>query len=105
MGLFTVVIDELEDSLNAVLKQVDVAQQAKNEVSQLMGGIVGQSWQGDGAKAFESECTEFVIQKAEQIFGFTNEFNGGIKKTLDFLKELDEAPSNPIGAIGSIFGF
>ena len=105
MGLFSVVIDELEDALNGVLKQLDVAEQAKSVVESAVGALVGQSWQGEGADAFSSEVSEFVIQKAQEILGFTSEFTGGIKSTIDFLRDLDEMLSNPISAIGSIFGF
>lgn len=105
MGLFTVIIDELEDALNAVLKQVDVAEQAKNAVESAMDALVGQSWQGEGAEAFKAECSEYVVDKAAEILGFTSEYTKGINQTINFLRELDEALSNPIGAIGSIFGF
>jgi uncharacterized protein YukE len=105
MGLFSVIIDELEDALNSVLKQVDVAEQAKSIVESQLDALVGPMWQGDGADAFKAECSEFVIDKAMEILGFTGEYTKGIKNTLDFLRELDEALSNPIGAIGSIFGF
>jgi uncharacterized protein YukE len=105
MGLFSVVIDELEDALNDVLKQVDVAEQAKNVVEQALNALVGPSWQGEGADAFRQECSEFVIDKAQEILGFTGDFTKGIHQTIDFLRELDELLSNPIGAIGSIFGF
>ena len=105
MGIFSVVIDELESALNAVLKQVDVAQQAKNGIQQAMGALVGQTWQGDGARAFEKECAEEVIAVAESILGFSDEYTKGITNTINFLRQLDEALSNPIGAIGSIFGF
>jgi|SRR5688572_2236225 uncharacterized protein YukE len=105
MGLFTVIIDELEDALNSVLKQVDVAEQAKNAVESAVNALVGQSWQGEGAEAFSAEVSEFVIDKAVEILGFSSDFTKGVNQTLDFLRELDEALSNPIGAIGSIFGF
>jgi uncharacterized protein YukE len=105
MGLFSVIIDELEDALNSVLKQVDVAEQAKNAVSSAVNALVGSSWQGEGAEAFSQEVSEFVIDKAQEILGFSSDFTKGVHQTLDFLRELDEALSNPIGAIGSIFGF
>jgi uncharacterized protein YukE len=105
MGLFTVIIDELEDALNSVLKQVDVAEQAKNAVESAMDALVGQAWQGEGADAFKEECSEFVVNKAMEILGFTGEFTKGIKQALDFLRELDDLLSNPFSAIGSIFGF
>jgi uncharacterized protein YukE len=105
MGLFTVIIDELEDALNSVLKQVDVAEQAKNAVESAVNSLVGASWQGEGAEAFSAEVSEFVIDKAMEILGFSSDFTKGVNQTLDFLRELDEALSNPIGAIGSIFGF
>jgi uncharacterized protein YukE len=105
MGLFSVIIDELEDALNSVLKQVDVAEQAKNAVESAVNSLVGQSWQGEGAEAFSAEVSEFVIDKAMEILGFSSDFTKGVNQTLDFLRELDEALSNPIGAIGSIFGF
>jgi len=105
MGLFTVIIDELEDALNSVLKQVDVAEQAKNAVESAVNSLVGSSWQGEGAEAFSAEVSEFVIDKAMEILGFSSDFTKGVHQTLDFLRELDEALSNPIGAIGSIFGF
>lgn len=105
MGVFSVVIDELEDHLNTVMKQVDVAEQAKNLVEQQMNALVGPSWQGAGADAFKAECSEYVVNKAMEILGFTGEFTRGIRRTIQFLRQLDEALSNPIGAIGSIFGF
>jgi hypothetical protein len=105
MGLFTVIIDELEDALNSVLKQVDVAEQAKNVVESAVNSLVGASWQGEGAEAFSAEVSEFVIDKAVEILGFSSDFTKGVNQTLDFLRDLDEALSNPIGAIGSIFGF
>jgi uncharacterized protein YukE len=105
MGLFTVIIDEMEDALNSVLKQVDVAEQAKNAVESAVNALVGSSWQGEGAEAFSAEVSEFVIDKAMEILGFSSDFTKGVTQTLDFLRELDEALSNPIGAIGSIFGF
>ena len=105
MGLFTVIIDELEDALNSVLKQVDVAEQAKNAVESAVNSLVGASWQGEGAEAFGAEVSEFVIDKAMEILGFSSDFTKGVNQTLDFLRDLDEALSNPIGAIGSIFGF
>lgn len=105
MGLFSVIIDELEDHLNTVVKQVDVAEQAKNVVDSALNQLVGQSWQGQGAEAFRAECSEFVVQKAQEILGFSSEFTKGIQNTIQFLRDLDEALSNPIGAIGSIFGF
>ncbi len=105
MGLFSVIIDELEDALNSVLKQVDVAEQAKNVVQQSLGALVGPSWQGEGADAFQAECSEFIVAKIEEALGFTSQFTSGVNKTLDTLRELDDMLSNPIGAIGSIFGF
>jgi hypothetical protein len=105
MGIFSVVIDELEDALNSVMKQVDVADQAKNAVEQALNALVGPSWQGEGADAFRAECSEFVIDKAQEILGFTSDFTKGVTNTLDFLRELDELLSDPISAIGSIFGF
>lgn len=105
MGIFSVIIDELEDSLNAVLKQVDVTEQAKNVVDQSLNALVGPSWQGEGADAFRAECSEFIIDKLQEALGFTGEFTKGITGALDVLRELDEALSNPLGAIGSIFGF
>jgi len=105
MGIFSVVIDELEDALTSVMKQVDVADQAKNAIEQALNALVGPSWQGEGADAFQAECTEFVIAKAQEILGFTSDFTKGVTNTLDFLRELDELLSDPISAIGSIFGF
>jgi len=105
MGIFSVVIDELEDALTSVMKQVDVADQAKSAIEQALNALVGPSWQGEGADAFQAECTEFVIAKAQEILGFTSDFTKGVTNTLDFLRELDELLSDPISAIGSIFGF
>jgi uncharacterized protein YukE len=105
MGIFSVVIDELEDALGSVLQQIDVTEQAKNVLESTLGELIGPNWQGDGADAFAAECSEFVIDKLMEILDFTSVFSGGIKNTLNTLRELDEALSNPIGAIASIFGF
>lgn len=105
MGIFSVVIDELESALNTVLDAVDITDTAKQGIDAALGELIGPHWEGDGAQAFLGEISEYVVDKLMEVLGFTNEFTNGIRKVLEFLRELDEALSNPIGAIGSIFGF
>ncbi len=90
MGIFSVVIEELEDGLNAVLKQVDVTQQAKNALQAGVGQLVGPVWEGKGARAFEQEVSSEVIDALAEIIGFSSSFTNGIKKVLDILHTLND---------------
>ncbi len=90
MGIFSVVIEELEDGLNAVLKQVDVAQQAKNALQAGVSQLVGPVWEGAGARAFEQEVSSEVIDAIMDIIGFSSSFTDGIKKVLDILRTINE---------------
>lgn len=89
MGIFSVVIEELEDGLNAVLKQADVTNQAKAALTAAVGQLVGPVWEGKGARAFEQEVSKEVIDELANILGFTNDFTAGIKKVLDVLHTLN----------------
>lgn len=89
MGMFSVVIEELEDGLNAVLKQVDVTEQAQKALQAGVNQLVGPVWEGEGARAFEQEVSTEVISILSELLGFSSQFVNGIRKVLDILRTLD----------------
>src|SRR5712692_1124662 len=101
MGIFSTVINEVEDAVNTVTKQAGQISGIKDALNSALNPISGGAWTGKGAQAFEEEMQSLILPQfeglAEQITGLA----GGINSALEIVKDVDALTSVPVDAVES----
>jgi hypothetical protein len=103
MGILSALINEVEGAIDNVMKQVEESVGVEDAIKSALNPIVGGAWVGQGADAFIQVVNQELIAALRDLILSISALGQLIKDALDFIKEVDEMLSNPIGVVESVF--
>jgi hypothetical protein len=103
MGVLSVLIGEVEGAIDNVMKQVQESVGVEDAIKQALSPIAGGAWVGQGGEAFVQVVNNELIKALRDLILSISALGQLIKEALEFIKEIDEMLSNPIGIVESVF--